>query len=200
MIDFLIFFFSVILVNVVLAFILPTWMVISFFSIFYEIPIFYAVIFGVIGSSIGRLILAKYTSLAADKFLPKKQKKSVKTLKRFLTYERGKLPFIISFIYSLGPLPSNLLFIFSGAVHLDLKSIISGFFVGRLISYSVLVNFVKGILSITELFSPMNLIFDGICGVLGILILFVNWNDIIKKIIEKEQRRREEIGFRKTFV
>lgn len=202
MFDYLIVFFSIIVINAIPAFMPPTWTVLFLLSFMFHIPIIELAIIGAAASSIGRYILAIYSGPLADRFLPKQQKKSVKYLKNFLSYEGSAMPFFVSFLYALGPLPSNVLFILVGAAHVELKSVLSGFCIGRLISYGVLVSISKELVksvSLAQLFSPGYLLLDALGLFVAVAILFMDWEKLIKKLIEREKTRRAELGVRELF-
>jgi membrane protein YqaA with SNARE-associated domain len=184
--------------NVVPAFMPPTFAVLSILAVTYGYPTLELVLVGAAASTIGRYVLARYTGPVADRYLPKKQKKGIKYLRNFLRGERGTLPFIISFLYSLSPLPSNALFIVAGAAHIQLRGILSGFIVGRLISYGVLVSLSRQLV-VTSLVSVQYLIVDLIGAGLAIALLFVDWQGVIGNLVEREKKRRTEEGMRTLF-
>jgi len=202
MLNYLAVFVIVAVVNAVPAFMPPTWTVLFVLSFLFNLPILELAIVGAVASSLGRFILASYSGPLADRFLPKRQKKSVKYLKNFISYESPAVPFLVSFLYALGPLPSNVLFILTGAAHIEIKSILGGFFIGRLISYGVLVSISKEIVksvSVSQLFTPGYIALDLIGLMIAVGILFMDWEKLIKKMIEREKSRRAELGMRELF-
>lgn len=199
MFEYLIVFCIVFIANVLPIFGPPTWMILSVLAITYDLPLLEIVIVGAIASSLGRYVLAKYVGVLSERYLPKKQKKGIKHLRNFLSYESGFVPFIVSFVYALSPLPSNIIFIVAGAARLGILSIISGFFIGRLISYSIIVGVVKALVSTSNLFSLAYILLDVIGIGLALGILFADWDKIIKHMIEKEKSRRAESAVKEMF-
>lgn len=200
--EYLIVFLVVFVANIIPAFMPPTWSLLSLFAIFYDLPPLELTIIGAVSSSLGRYVLASYSRPLADKFLPKKQKKNIKYLRNFLRYENNELPFIIALLYALGPFPSNTLFIVSGAAHISVRWILAGFFVGRLVSYGLLVTIAKGVISsvsIEQLFTLPYLLLDAAGLLLAIAILFVNWQQLVYSLIEREKTRRIEEGMKSIF-
>lgn len=190
---------AVFMINVIPAFMPPTWMVLSIFVVTYQLPVIDVVILGAIASSFGRYILAIYVAPISDRYLPRKQKRNIKYLRNFLRYERGFIPFIITFIYALGPLPSNTLFIVAGVAQLNLLEIVSGFFLGRLISYGIIVGIAKTFVTVEQLISPLSLFVDFVGLIAAFIILFADWEKIVKNMIEREKRRRAEEALREVF-
>jgi len=199
MIELLIVFITVFVANMLPIFGPPTWMVLSIFTLTYNLPLFEVVILGAIASTSGRFILASYISPLSDRFLPRKQKKGMNHLRNFLKYEDGIVPFLISFIYSISPLPSNAIFIIAGAAHLRLASILSGFFLGRILSYGLIVGTAKALVSTNNLFSPAYILLDAVGIGLAVGILFADWGKIIQHLIEREKRRRTENAVKEVY-
>lgn len=199
MFDLLLIFVVVFLVNIIPAFMPPTWFVLAFFSAAYGTGVIELVLVGVFASTAGRYVLAKISGQATEHFLPRKQKSSVKYLKNFLAGEPWPMLSGITFVYSLSPLPSNVIFIVAGAARLPLLPVLGGFFAGRLISYSILTSLVVGVVSINQLLSPEYLAVDMIGLAAAVALLLVDWRRLIKHTIENEKRRRAEEGIRNVF-
>lgn len=127
---------AVFVINVIPAFMPPTWTVLAYFSIISGSavdPLMLAFL-GAVFSTLGRIVLAKWSGPLTYRFLPKKMESNA-------DYAREKLAkhpaaeFIGTFIYALSPLPSNAIFVVSGAAKLRLAPVAAGFFTGRIISY-----------------------------------------------------------------
>ncbi len=139
--DFFTIFFQwgiIFLINIIPAFAPPTWMVLSYFYITNPQNIFLLVFVGVTASTFGRYALAKLSGTIFKKFANEKKKKEIELLRKRLN-KKPLAKFIFSFVFALGPLPSNALFIAAGSTKLNLKEIIAGFFVGRFLSYLFLI-------------------------------------------------------------
>jgi len=199
MFDPLLLFVVVLLVNVIPAFMPPTWAVLSLFAIAYGGPIAELVAVGAIASTLGRYVLARISGPLSDRFLPRKQKSSIKYLKGFLGGESWTVTSIISFVYSLSPLPSNTMFIVAGAARIALLPVLGGFFIGRLISYSILTALVASSISISQLLSPAYIVMDIIGLAAAVALLLLDWKVLIHGAIEHEKKRRAEEGVRRLF-
>jgi membrane protein YqaA with SNARE-associated domain len=171
-------------INVIPAFAPPTWMALSYFYITSPQNIFLLVLIGVTASTCGRYILAKISAKTFD-ILGKKDKEDMEFLREKLKGKKWK-KFIFSFLFSLGPFPSNALFITIGATKIKLREILAGFFFGRLLSYLFLV------FTTQHIFSSLELTFEGqatlwtivveIIGVLAIIWFFTfDWKKFFKE-------------------
>lgn len=171
------------LINVIPAFAPPTWMVLSYFYITNPQNIFFLVFLGVTASTVGRYVLAKISGKIFKKFANAKKKSEIGLLRVRLN-KRPLAKFLFSFIFALGPLPSNALFIAAGSTKIKLKEVIIGFFIGRLLSYLFLVytservftSFEQVLLGEVTFFT----IWVEILGILSILIFFfIDWTKIL---------------------
>jgi len=126
------------LVNLVPAFAPPTWVVLSVYQVNHlELNSLGIAFFGVIGSVAGRFVMYQYSALAG-RHVPRKQADNLRHFRELVEEKRLGL-FLGTLVYSLSPLPSNFLFIASGASGMELLPVIGGFAVGRFISYAFLV-------------------------------------------------------------
>jgi len=192
-------FVTVLVANLLPIFGPPTWMILSIFAVTYNLPVLEIVVLGAVASSLGRFVLASYVRPISDRYLPRKQKKSITSLRNFLKYEGGIVPFMVSFLYSLSPLPSNAIFIVAGAARLRMAMILAGFFTGRLISYGLIVSTAKALVTTSNLFSPAYLLLDAVGIALALGIIFADWGKIIHNLIEREKRRRAETAVREVY-
>jgi membrane protein YqaA with SNARE-associated domain len=127
------------LANVVPAFVPPTWMVLSLYHIdhpFLNTPI--VVFLGVVGSVGGRFVMYYYSRLLG-RYVPNKYAENLKSFRSLFEKRKFGL-FIGSFIYSIGPLPSNILFIASGISRTEILPILGGFAFARGVSYLLLIS------------------------------------------------------------
>lgn len=175
--------FVIFLINIIPAFAPPTWMVLSYFYITNPQNIFLLVFVGVTASTLGRYALAKLSGSVFKKFASKKKKEEIEVLRKRLN-KKPLAKFLFSFIFALGPLPSNALFIAAGSTKINLKEIILGFFIGRSLSYLFLVftsqkiftSFEQTILGEATLFT----LWVEILGIIAILLFFlIDWVKIM---------------------
>jgi membrane protein YqaA with SNARE-associated domain len=171
------------IVNVIPAFMPPTWALLSAFYIAQPQDIFILIIIGVTASTCGRFALAKLSEKVTSKFASKKKKDEFNAIGNKL---QGKAiqKFIFTLIYALSPLPSNALFIAFGATKTRLREVLAGFFIGRSLSYLFLV------LTTNQIFSSVEKTLAGnaslwtiMIEVIGVVVVvgffFVDWNKII---------------------
>jgi len=175
----------VFLINLIPAFMPPTWMTLSFFYITSPQNIFLLVFIGVTASTVGRFGLAKISGKFTTKFASKKKKKQMHLLQKNL---EGKpiQKFIFTLIFALSPLPSNALFIAVGATKTRLREVIAGFFVGRTISYLFLVFTTEKIFSSFGMTASGNVtlwtIMIEVIGVIAIIAFFLfDWEKLLGK-------------------
>jgi hypothetical protein len=131
-------FVVVLLLNLVPAFAPPTWMAMSWvdFNISEDNPFVFAIV-AAGAATIGRLVLARFArSLMRGRLMRKSDRENIGVVEEWLK-KRRKLTVGAFFLYALGPLPSNFLFIAYRLSGLPLRIIGATSFVGRTISYSV---------------------------------------------------------------
>jgi len=131
-------FVVVLLLNLVPAFAPPTWMAMSWVG--FNVPGGNPLVFAIVAASaatIGRLVLARSArSLMRGRLMRESDRENIGAVEEWLE-KRKKLTVGAFFLYALGPLPSNFLFIAYGLSGLPLRIIGVAFFAGRTISYSV---------------------------------------------------------------
>src|SRR5881227_2317775 len=131
---FLIIFGVVFFLSVLPAFAPPTWMVVSFIAIRYNVNILALALVGAVAATLGRIVLAKLSdAIVRQKFLSEATKQNIDHIKLQLEKNR-KLTFGIFLVYGFSPLPSNHLFIAYGLTGLELRLIAIPFFVGRVVT------------------------------------------------------------------
>lgn len=171
------------LVNIIPAFVPPTWIILSLYKISNpELNILAIALFGVIGSVLGRLGMYYYSNVLG-KYVPKSHKSNIKYIAKLVKGKKLRL-FIITFLYSLSPLPSNFLFIISGISGMELFPIVLGFALGRILSYSSLV---YGSFRIFNYFAELKIenlkLLADLSGILlSIIFIFVDWKKVFKKL------------------
>ena len=173
----------VFLINLIPAFMPPTWVTLSFFYISNPQDIFVLIFIGVTASTAGRYCLAKGSGKFFGRFGTKKKKKQMKLLEKRL-HGKPMQKFIFTLLFSLSPLPSNALFIAVGVTKTRLREVLVGFFVGRTISYLFLV------FTTERVFSSLEITLEGtaslwtlmieIIGVIAIIAFFVfDWEKLL---------------------
>ncbi len=123
--------------NIIPFFMPPSWILLSFFKVKYDVPIWLLTPGGALCSTGGRVVLALICRHAGSRWLPEKERKNVADLGKFIA--RKRLSFWGYLFYAFGPIPSSHLFIAAGLARLNLRAVAAGFCLGRLVSYTVLV-------------------------------------------------------------
>lgn len=125
-----------VVLNVVPAFMPPTWALLAYFHISHGLDILPLAIVGAVGSAIGRTLLALLSQRAGDRFLPRRWRSNIAALADVLR-ERPGLSISTLLLYTLGPLPSNQLFIAAGISGAPLGPLAAVFAVTRCVSYII---------------------------------------------------------------
>ena len=172
------------LVNLVPALAPPTWVVLSVYQVNHlELNSLGIAFFGVIGSVAGRFVMYQYSALVG-RHVPRKQADNLRHFRELVEEKRLGL-FFGTLVYSLSPLPSNFLFIASGASGMELLPVIGGFAAGRFVSYAFLVY------ASSRAYSALFGIFGTAhvrlgADILGLLMaastFFVDWSKIFERI------------------
>jgi len=125
----------VFLCNAVPAFAPPTWLVLVFFSLHYELASWALVVLGVLGATAGRFILASYFRRFRDKF-PGSYVTNMENASTHLTKSRGHITaLLVLFLFS--PLSSAQLFEAAGIMRrIQLLPLCAAFAAGRMVTYS----------------------------------------------------------------
>src|SRR5579872_5437342 len=124
-------------INMIPAGMPATWQVLAFFYIRYKPPLLLLTVGGAVFSGLGRVVLALITRRWGRKIVPAKQLANLDALSSWLEERPAwQLPFVV-FVGSLGPIPSNQMFIALGLTSIDLRPVTAGFFAGRAISYTL---------------------------------------------------------------
>jgi uncharacterized membrane protein YdjX (TVP38/TMEM64 family) len=188
MADFISLAILVFVTNLMPMFMPPTWIILSLASI--NDPSFdpLALAFvGAIFSTIGRFGLSFYTGFFR-RFLSKELAEHAEQIRQFFEKKSLEL-FFGTFLYALSPFPSNLIFIADGLTKVDSKPIFAGFFIGRLISYFLLISASSNLFDILGGYSGNQELLRYGFDIIGILaafsILLVDWKKVLPKKTKK---------------
>lgn len=124
-------------VNLLPAFGPPTWAVLVFFSLDFDLPAVPLVLGGALAAASGRLVLAS----GARRLRPRLSAARVERLDRAeaaLSADRGRTAAGLG-LFALSPVPSGQLFVAAGLMTVPLLPLTAAFFCGRLVSYSLYV-------------------------------------------------------------
>jgi hypothetical protein len=162
----------------------PSWIILtSFYLLDPNLNIVLLSIVGATGATIGRFFLKKISGLFR-KFVGEEQKSNLDMIGDYLN--RKKFGYLIaSFLFGATPLPSNMLFITYGLMRAKSVGIYIGFWLGRVLSYIIMIYFGNAVLKpFIEIFE------DRLTGILlvdlaGIVVIIffasINWSLLITK-------------------
>ena len=160
----------------------PTWIVLSsFFALDSSLDPLLLALVGATGATIGRLIL-KNLSGFFRRFVGKEQKSNLDAIGNFLN--RKKFGYVLtSFLFAATPLPSNMLFVAYGMMRAKSIGLYFGFWVGRLMSYYIMITISSVVLTpFLELFEDkiIGILVADVVGV-GVVVVFtcVNWQTLL---------------------
>ncbi|HAF10547.1 MAG TPA: hypothetical protein DCK98_10770 [Chloroflexi bacterium] len=123
-------------INLAPAFMPPTWSILAFFAITFQLPVLPLAIGGAIAASAGRLALALASRRGGRRFLSRDRRENLAALGEWIDTKGKVAAPVAMLVYSFGPIPSNQLFIAAGLTTANLVPIVGAFFVGRLLSYT----------------------------------------------------------------
>lgn len=128
----------VFVVNVLPAFAPPTWTVLVFFRIKYDIPAVPLVVGGAAAAASGRFVLASVFRRIGGR-LPEKKRADLEAVGTVLTERRASRWGTLA-LFLVSPFPSTQLFEAAGlAPQVNLRNVSLAFFCGRLVTYSIYV-------------------------------------------------------------
>jgi uncharacterized membrane protein YdjX (TVP38/TMEM64 family) len=125
-------------VNLLPAFGPPTWAVLVFFSLDFDLPPVPLVLGGALAAAGGRFVLAN----AARRLRPRFSAARIERLDRAqeaLRADRKRTAAGLG-LFALSPVPSGQLFVAAGLMTVPLLPLTAAFFAGRLVSYSIYVS------------------------------------------------------------
>lgn len=183
---------TIFLINIIPAFMPPTWMLLSFVGFNFHLNIYALIVFSIFAATAatsGRIILA----LLSDKIIRKRiltetSRKNIDVLKNNIEKRKA---FTSGFflIFALSPFPSGQLFLAYGLTNLKLRIAAIPFFLGRLTSYlfwSLTASEVSKIHGLTTLksgafFSVYFILAQIIAFYLVYLFVKIDWRTLIEE-------------------
>lgn len=175
-------FLILIVINVIPILMPPSWIVLSTVHVAEpKLNILVLTIIGATGSLLGRIILMQIST----HFRTFISKERISSLDHLHTFFKGKRYgyFLASFLYSLSPLPSNVMFITYGIMKARSVGILAGFWIGRAVSYYIMVSTSNVVLRpFMELFSShlIGIIVTDAAGMLSVVAFTsINWLKLI---------------------
>lgn len=116
----------------------PVWIVLVVAKFRWDLNPVLLVSLGAIASCSGRYTLAR-ASRHLERFVPKRAKQNLAAAHDFLESHRGGI-FALLAVFVFSPLPSGQLFVAAGLLRMQLWTLTSAYFVGRIVSYSLYVS------------------------------------------------------------
>jgi uncharacterized membrane protein YdjX (TVP38/TMEM64 family) len=127
----------VLAVNLLPAFGPPTWAVLVFFSLNYDLPAVPLVLCGALAAAAGRYLLASGTRRLRPRFSAERLDHIDRVQATAFADRRQALAGLG--LFALSPVPSGQLFVAAGLMTVPLLPLTAAFFAGRLVSYSIYV-------------------------------------------------------------
>ena len=160
----------------------PSWIVLtSFYLLDPNLNIVLLSVVGATGATIGRYVLKKISGLFR-KFVAEEQKSNLDIIGDYLN--RKKFGYLIaSFLFGATPLPSNMLFITYGLMKVKSIGIYIGFWIGRVLSYIIMIYFGNAVLKpFLEIFEDrlLGILLVDVAGIVVIIFFAsINWSLLI---------------------
>lgn len=148
-------------VNLLPAFGPPTWAVLVFFSLDFDLPAVPLIIGGALAAASGRYLLAHGARRLRPRFSPARLAR-LDSAEAALRHNRARSAAGLG-LFALSPVPSGQLFVAAGLMTVPLLPLTAAFFAGRLVSYSIYVGVAHvaerslGTLALDTLTSPLGM-------------------------------------------
>jgi len=176
-------FLTAVAIDTIPIFAPPAWPILILMLVHFDLNPWAVILIGVTGMTLGRFILGKYIPWVSRKILNSCEDDNLKFLGSKLS--QAVVPaFIFVLLYSLTPLSTTALFTAAGIAKVKMRAVLPPFFIGKLISYSVLIlggrYTVENASRIFEQGMSWKTIVAGALGLLLILgFLFIDWRQLL---------------------
>ncbi len=163
----------------------PAWTVMVFLQMRYGLNIWLVLIFGVLGSTLGRYILSLYIPMLSAHMIKDKKSRDIQFIGEKLGKSGWKVQLFVLF-YTLLPLPSTPLFTAAGMAKIRAMIILPAFLVGKFTSDMIMVltgDYVaKNAVSISKGLLSWKSISGTAVGIVIILMfLFIDWHKLLQE-------------------
>jgi hypothetical protein len=163
----------------------PAWTVMVYCQIKFGLNVWLVLVLGVIGSTIGRYLLALYMPYVSTWILSKKKDEDLQFLGRKLGGKKWQVQAFV-LLYTLIPVPTTPLFTAIGMARLTPISIIPAFLIGKFISDALMVHAGKFAAENVELLIKGLLSWKTILGasvglILLLIFLFIDWRRLLEQ-------------------
>jgi len=161
------------------------WMVMVFLLMKFHLPLLPVLFAGVSGSTLARYLHRLYLPKIAGNFLKPAKHDELELLGKRLI-QKGPHRWFFTFLYTLTPLPTTVLFTAAGIANMKPLRILIPYFCGRLIGYAVL------ILTIESTISDIRALRHGTASSISVLtvlvglavlfaVLFIDWRALLER-------------------
>lgn len=159
----------------------PSWALLAYFYIHFHLPLLPLTLGGAVSSTLGRLVLALGAQRLGRRFMSPQKQQNLDYLGTWLNSRPAWQITGAVFLFAIGPIPSNQVFIAAGLTRTRLFSVAVGFVVGRAVSYTILAEATKKAVSqIQAIFAQYFHSWSALIGVavtIGVIyaLLRINW-------------------------
>ncbi|HAX24481.1 MAG TPA: hypothetical protein PLR44_12495 [Thermomicrobiales bacterium] len=169
----------------------PTWGVLAWFSVHYNLPILPVAIVGAVGSTFGRIILALASRWLGERIIPARQRADAQRYAEMIR-QNTKLNLPALAMFAFGPIPKAMLFMAAGIARIPLLPGAVVYGVARAgIYFGALLAAETTVTSFGDLFSLSGagslIIATQVASTIGVFLLF---RMDIPKLVERIQRWR----------
>ena len=178
-------------VNLLPAFGPPTWAVLVFFRLNFDLVAVPLVVVGAVAAASGRLLLA-HASRNFRRFLSQKRREGLEAAERLLAGGRKRALAGLG-LFALSPVPSAQLFVAAGLMQVRLLPLTGAFFAGRLVSYSLYVGAASaarhtvGTLFVDSLTSPGGIALQVVMLAGLVALVRVDWVRLLTRHCDRAQ-------------
>jgi membrane protein YqaA with SNARE-associated domain len=116
----------------------PAWTVMVFFQMKFNLNIWWVLVWGVLGSAMGRYFYSVYIPFLSEKVITEKKSADIRFIGQRLANDGWRIHLFV-LLYTLMPLPSTPLFTAAGMAKIKTLHIIPAFIVGKFTSDMVMV-------------------------------------------------------------
>ena len=163
----------------------PAWTVMVYCQIKFDLNVWLVILVGVIGSTIGRYLLALYMPYISSKVINKKKDEDLQFVGQRLNKKKWQVQIFV-FLYTLIPVPTTPLFTAIGMSRMNPLFVLPAFFVGKFVSDALMVHAGKFAAENIELLVKGLLSWKTILGTtVGLALLFtflfIDWKTLLEK-------------------
>ena len=116
----------------------PAWTVMVFFQMRFDLNIWYVLVVGVMGSTLGRYLLSLYMPWLSSRLIKVQKNEDLKFIGKKLSTKGWQIQLFV-LLYTSTPMSSTPLFTAAGMARIPPMKIIPAFFVGKFISDMIMV-------------------------------------------------------------